>query len=66
MHICSSKLLILKISQILQEAATEAVMYEKVFLEILQNLQALRVQLYLTQVSSCEFYEISKNTFLTE
>ena len=66
MHICSSKLLILKISQILQEAATEAVMYEKVFLEILQNLQALRVQLYLTQVSPCEFYKISKNTFLTE
>ena len=41
-------------------------MYEKVFLEILQNLQVLGLQLYLAQVFSCEFYEISKNTFFTE
>ena len=41
-------------------------MYEKVFLEILQNVLALGLQLYLAQVFSCEFYKISKNTFFTE
>ena len=41
-------------------------MFEKVLFEILQNLQALDLQLYLAQVFSCEFYKISKNTFFTE
>ena len=59
------------------EAATRGVLWEKVFLEISQNsqkntcarvsflikLQALGT---LAQVFSCEFCEISKNTFFTE
>ena len=41
-------------------------MYEKVFLESLQDLQALGLKLCLTQMFSCEFYEISKTTPFTE
>ena len=41
-------------------------MYEKVILEILQHLQALGPQLYLAQLPSCQFYQISKNTSFTE
>ena len=41
-------------------------MFEKVLFEILQNLLALGLQIYLAQVFSCEFYEISKNSFFTE
>ena len=68
----------LKMSKtILPEAATGGVLWEKVFLEILQNSQentCARVSFLinacnffkketLTQVFSCEFCEISKNTF---
>ena len=41
-------------------------MYKKVTLEILQHLQALGLQLYLAQLPSCQFYQISKNTSFTE
>ena len=42
------------------EAATGGVLYETVFLEILQNSQGARVS---TRIFSSEFCEISKNTF---
>ena len=57
------------------EAATRGVLWEKVFLEILQNSQettCARVSFLtslkktLTQVFFCDFWEIFKNTFLTE
>ena len=41
-------------------------MYKKVTLEILQHLQALGLQLYLAQLPSSQFYQISKNTSFTE
>ena len=41
-------------------------MYQKVFLEVSQNLKAWGLQLYLAQVFSCQFYEISKNTYFTK
>ena len=41
-------------------------MYQKLLLETLQNLQTLGLQLYLAQVFSCKFYEITKNIFFTE
>ena len=62
----------------LSEAAIETVLSEKVFLEISQNLQentCARVSFLikllfkketLALVLSCEFYEISKNTFFAE
>ena len=46
------------------EAATTGVLWKKLFLEISQNLQTLGHQ--LSDVFSCEFCEISKNTFCTE
>ena len=59
------------------EAATGGVLQEKVFLEISQNSQentCARVSFFcnfvkketVAQVFSCEFCEISKNTFFTE
>ena len=59
------------------EAATRGVLWKKVFLEISQNSQentCARVSFLikfikketLAQVFSCEFCEISKNTFFTE
>ena len=55
------------------EAAARGVLWRKVFLEISQNSQenaCVRVSFFkkeiLAQAFSCEFYEISKNTFLTE
>ena len=34
-------------------------MYENAILEISQNLQALGLQVYMTQVFPCEFCEVS-------
>ena len=64
---------------LLQEAATRAVLSKKVFSEISQNSQEntcarvsflIKLQAFkkeaLAQVFSCEFCEISKNTFFTE
>ena len=54
------------------EAATRGVLCKKVFLEISRNSQentCVRVSFLiktLAQVFSCEFCEISKNTFFTE
>ena len=54
------------------EAATGDVLSEKVFLEILQNSKENTCTCNfikketLTQMFSCEFCEISKNTFFTE
>ena len=45
------------------EAATGGVLYETVFLEISQNSQGARVS---TRIFSCEFCEISKNTFFID
>ena len=63
----------------ISEAATRAVLYGKVFLQISQNSPKLCFNKVvglrsatllkketLAQVFSCEFYEISKNTFFTE
>ena len=60
----------------LSEAATRGVLCKKVFLEISQNSQEntcarvsflINLQAWgLAQVFSCEFCEISKNTFFTE
>ena len=58
---CYLSLLFSFINKILsREAATTGVMDEKVLLEILQNSKSL------SQVFSCKFCEISKNTFFTE
>ena len=59
------------------EAATEGVLWKKVFLKISQNSQEntcagarpatlLTKKLWLAQVFSCEFCEVFKNTFFTE
>ena len=62
------------------EAAARGALQEKLFLEILQNLQEntcvtvsflIKLQAFikketLAQVFSCEFCEISKSTFFTE
>ena len=51
------------------EAATRRVLCKKVFLEISQNSQEntnFIMKETLAQVFSCEFCEISKNTFFTE
>ena len=62
------------------EAASGSVVQKKVFLKILQNsrentcvrdsfltnFQATLLKKSLAQVFSCEFCEISKNTFFTE
>ena len=51
------------------EAATRGVLCKKVFLEISQNSLVFSNFIQkepLTQVFSCEFCEISKNTFFTE
>ena len=49
------------------EAATGGVLSNNVFLEISQNSPAsLFKKEKLAQVFSCEFWEISKNTFFTE
>ena len=50
------------------EAATVGVLQERVFLEILRNSWKTPVikKDTLTQVFSCEFCEISKNTFFSE
>ena len=73
---------VLKNFAIFAEAATRRVLWKKVFFEISQNSQEntcarvsflIRLQVSnfikreaLAQVFSCEFYEISKNTFFTE
>ena len=44
------------LDQLMREAATRGVLCKKVFLEISQN----------SRENTCEFSEISKNTFLTE
>ena len=60
---------------VVSEAATGGVLSEKVFLEISKNSQentcakvsfSIIKKETLAQVFSCEFYEISKNTFFTE
>ena len=74
-EICSK----LKIKTLELEAATRGVLCRKVFLEILQNSQENTYanslcckacnfikKETLAQVFSCEFLEISKNTFYTE
>ena len=45
------------------KAATWCVLWKKVFLEMSQNSQEKRVS---AEVFSCEFCEISKNTFFIE
>ena len=70
---CSTKIISSIIS--FSEAATGGVLKEKVFLEMLQDSQentCARVSVLpapetqVAQVLSCEFCEISKNTFFTE
>ena len=62
------------ISQASAEAATEGVLEEEAFLEILQNSREdtcalgqsfIKIET-LAQVFSCEFCEFSKSTFFTE
>ena len=45
------------------EEATRGVLWKKVFLEILQNSQENTCARVSSQVFSCEFCKISKNTF---
>ena len=57
--------------KVISEAATRGVLCKKVFLEISQNSQERPACNFikkgtLAQVFSCEFCEISKNTFFTE
>ena len=53
---------------IFRETATRGILWKKVFLEILQISQenTFMKKKNLAQVISCEFCEISKNTFFTE
>ena len=59
---------IIAILNLISEAATRVVLWKKIFLEISQ--QSLFFNFIknetLVQVFSCEFCEISKNTFFTE
>ena len=50
------------------QAATSAVVYKKVFLEISQNSQenTCASVLFLIKLQACEFCEILKNTFFAE
>ena len=80
MNFDEDPLLLLPSYVYLSEAAIEAVLSEKVFLEISQNLQEntcarasflIKLQASLKKetlalVLSCEFCEISKNTFFAE
>ena len=50
----------------ISEATTRGVLRKKVLLQISQNSQEKPVPETMAQVFSCEFYEISKNTFFTE
>ena len=71
---CSVKKLFLEISQNLQETTRDRVFFTKLqaFLEISQNSQENTCtsnfikKETLTQVFSCEFCKISKNTFLLQ